>query len=135
MCRTAAEGEEKFEDVTAEHLGAWAILDVAREEVQAASAARDAADYALQSSTVDKKLALSKVMDQDATLATLLSESTILDAKVQQLDLALSALTTLEAGEESKEEDKENAMAVDETNAKAMAIDQVELPVHVAVTA
>jgi len=127
-----AEGNERFEDVKAEYLGAWAILDLAREQVQEAGEVRDNADSELQRATVDKKLAQSKVLDQDETLNTLLSESTLFSAKVQQLDAALSSLAQLEAGEEVEQESKENvAMAVDfEGKDKTMAIDQVQLPIQ-----
>merc|ERR1719262_1838030 len=51
-----AEGEEQFEDAKAEHAGACAILDLAREKVQAATEVRDNADTAHQNAIVDKKV-------------------------------------------------------------------------------
>jgi len=125
-----ANSAERFDDVNAEHLGAWAILDLAREKVQAVTEVQSNADASLKSATVDKKLALSKVMDQDATVNTILSEATLAEAKVQQLDLALVALTQLETGEELVDkENKENVvlpMEVDqECKDKTMVFDQV----------
>lgn len=128
-----AEKEEEFEDIKAEHAGARAILDLAHEKVQAASDVRDAAESSLQQASVEKKLAQSKAMDQDQTLATLLSEAALTDGRVQQLDIALSALAELEActgDAESKENienmaNKENMMAVEEpSKGTPMAVDQ-----------
>lgn len=131
-----AEGDERLEDVKAQYLGAWAISDLAREQVQAASEVRDNADSALQRATVDTKLAQSKVTDQDLILSTCLSESTIFDAKLKQLDVALSALAQLEAGEEAEQENKENVMAVDfEGKDTTMAMDHVQLPIQAGITA
>jgi len=139
-----AQGAEEFEDITAEHSGAQAILDLAREKVEAASKVRDSAEAALSSATVDKKLALSKVMDQDTALAASLSESVLADAKVQQLDLALRSLAQLEAGEVAETENKENVMEGSKENImevddeskvqamaldQAMAVDQLQLPI------
>lgn len=113
-----AAGEEKFEDATAESLGAWAIWDVARDREKTACEMRDKVDYERQAATVDKKLALSNVHDQDATLANVLSQATLLESKVQQLDLALAALTQLETGEllEKENAKEEDAMVVDKEN-------------------
>jgi len=110
-----AAGEEQFEDATAESLGAWAIWDVARDHERTASEVRDKVDAELQAATVDKKLAVSNVHDQDATLANALSQATLLESKVQQLDLALAALTQLKTGELLEKE--EDAMVVDKENA------------------
>jgi len=113
-----AAGEEKFEDATAESLGAWAIWDVARDNENIACEVRDKVDAELQAATVDKKLAVSNVHDQDATLANALSQATLLESKVQQLDLALAALTQLETGELLEKElaKEEDAMVVDKEN-------------------
>lgn len=131
-----AEGEEKFEDISAEYSGACAILDLAGEKVEAASQGRDEADSALSNITVDKKLAQSKVMDQDKALAALLAESTMAEAMTQQLEGALNALSQLEAGEnvdKENQENKENVMAVDqESTGKAMEVDQPALPLTTA---
>jgi len=122
-----ADGAEKFEDAKAEHSGAWAILDLAREEVQELSEVRNGSDRALQNATVETKLAFSKVLEQETTLKALLSESGAVDAKVQQLDLALSYLAELEAGEDNKE----NAMAVDIESKKdiSMANANAQIPI------
>jgi hypothetical protein len=120
-----AQGEEHFEDGNAEYMGACAILDLARETVQAASKACDDAETALQSATVDKKLALSKVLDQDSVLANLLAESTLVDARVQQVEQALQAFALLEAGDDG---DKENVMqTASDCKAIAMDVDQVQV--------
>merc|ERR1719424_2492762 len=84
-----AAGEQKFEDATAESLGAWAIWDVARDNENIACEVRDKVDAELQAATVDKKLAVSNVHDQDATLANALSQATLLESKVKLLDLRL----------------------------------------------
>jgi len=113
--------EEKCEDADAEYLGAWAISDVARDQEQLASEERDRADVSLNTLIVEKKVAASNVIDQDATLAAVLSQSTLLDAKVEQLDRAIAGLAILEAGEEESpmavdKENCENAMVVDKEN-------------------
>jgi hypothetical protein len=128
------EHADAFEDATAEHLGAWAIADVAREKEKAANAERDAAHAALQSASVDKKLALSKVMDQKTSLETVVKEATLMESKVQTLDLALTSLAQLEAGEpvdkENKENNKDDAMVVDEEAKETpMAVDQIPVAV------
>merc|ERR1711865_10840 len=109
-------------DATAEHLGAWAIFDCARDQERAATEARDSADSSLQTATENKKLAVAKAMEQEAGLAMKLSEATLLEAKVQQLDLALTALAQLESGELLE---KETAMAVEkESEETAMMVDK-----------
>jgi len=128
-----AEGEEEYEDVKAEHLGAWAISDVAREKELAASDERDTAYGALQDRIVDKKLAVNAVDEQNETLTSSLSKQTLADGKVLQLEVALGAFAQLEAGEpeEAAEENKENAPAVvADVKGDAMAVD--ETPVAVA---
>lgn len=123
-----AAGQEELDDAIAVHLGAWAILDVAGDKVSLANEERDAADAAVQNAVVEEKLAASKVMDQDTVLATILSEATLLQSKAQQLDLALNALSTLEAA--GQEEDKENAMVVD-VQGKGAPLAVNEIPVAV----
>jgi len=108
-----AKGTETFEDVQAEYLGAWAILDVARDKENAAGKKRDQAEAELGDVVVNKKVAVSKVQEQAAALSNVLSEAALLEAKVQQLDLALGAIGKLEAG---VEEDKENAVRADKEN-------------------
>jgi len=136
-----AEGEERFEDAEAEYLGAWAILDVARDQEKLASDERDEADAALEKVIVEKKLAISKVLDQDAALANVLSQATLLESKIQQLDAALTTLSQLESGELDKENvpsamevDKENngnvPVADQDVKESPMAVDQ--LPIAVA---
>lgn len=124
-----AEGEEQFEDAKAEHTGAWAVLDLAREKVQAASEVRDKADATLQTAAVDKKLALSKVMDQETILEALRSETKLADGKVEQFELALSAFAQLESGEDADMENKENVVSVEEVKGKAMEIDQAQVAI------
>lgn len=128
-----SEGEERFEDATAEHMGAWAILDLARESVEAAREVRDKADQELQSAAGSKNLAVSKVSEQDTVLESLLKASAAADTKVQQFEEALRSFALLEAGEEPDAENKENAMPVDmEENAKgiqSMVVDQSHNPV------
>jgi len=128
-----AEGEENFEDSTAEHLGARAILDVAREKEQAANEVRDNATADVRSAIVDKKLAVSKVMDQQAAVEAVSSEAALAEAKVQQLDLALVNFAQLEAGEDVDKENKEvkeNAMVVDEeVKGDAMVVDQIPVAI------
>lgn len=143
-----AAGAEKWDDATAEHLGAWAICDCARDQERAATEARDSADSALQTAIENKKLAAAKAVEHEAGLNTKLSEATLLESKVQQLDLALTSLAQLESGEalkadadmadailaaekESKEaamvvdkENKENSIVVDKENqGNSMAVD------------
>jgi len=115
-----SQGDEKFGDIKSEHLGAWAILDLAKEEVAAATQVRDNSESELQKATVDKKLAHSKVSEQDAALADLLAESTMADAKVQQLEQALNAIVQLEAGEPEIQAEKDDAMEVDAENTVAV---------------
>jgi len=128
-----AEKEEEFEDIKAEHTGASAVRDLAWEKVCSTLEIRSTAEAALQQATVEKKLASSKVLDQESTLATLLSEAAIADAKVQQLDTAISGFALLEAGEppQAQEEDKENsnkenvaAPTSEPTKTVAMEVDQ-----------
>lgn len=123
-----AQGQESVDDAIAEHTGAWAILEMAREKVEATIEVRDSADAALGRATVDKKLAQSKAMDQDETLATMLAEAALAEGKVRTLNVALSSLAELEAGEPPVNADKENAMAVDE-EVKSAAIAFDHLPV------
>lgn len=127
-----AEGEEAYEEVKAEHLGAWAISDVAREKELAASEERDTAYGALQDRIVDKKLAVNAVDEQNSTLTSSLSKQALADGKVLQLDVALGAFAQLEAGEE-EEADKENkevapAVAAD-GKGDAMAVDETPVAV------
>merc|ERR1712031_148689 len=131
--RLLAEKDEEFADIKAEHTGAGAVRDLAWEKVCAHLEARSTAEAELQQATVEKKLAQSKVMDQESTLATLQSEASLTDAKVQQLDTALSGFALLEAGEpqeadkENKDdgENKENVMNSEgPTKSVAMEVDQ-----------
>jgi hypothetical protein len=115
-------GQESFSDFNAEYLGAWAIFDVARDEVRTATEILDEADRNLSDATVAKKLARSKVTDQEKVVTTLLKESTSAETKVQQLDDALAAVAQLEAGDEAKQED--SAMDVDASNENAMTVDE-----------
>jgi len=136
-----AEGQENFEDITAEHLGASAILDVARETELAANEVRDQANTAVQTAVVEKKLAKSKVMDQKVALEAVAAEELLAAARVQQLDVALTSLAQLEAGEpmEVDQENKENAentgsklnvMLVDDASkGDAMVVDQTPVGV------
>jgi len=108
-----AAGQEKWEDATAEHLGAWAVFDVARDQERAASESRDSACASLQTAIEENRLAAAKVVEQELSLGGKLAESTLLEAKVQQLELALRSLAQLESGELLE---KENAMEVDKEN-------------------
>jgi len=139
LTRQLADGAEKFEDAEAEYLGSWAILDVARDDAKAASDARDVADRALQTATVQKKVATSKVMDQDKVLNELLSQAALIEAKVSLLDTALGAMCVLEAGEqvdapadmEVEKDGKQDANVADKENAEgnAMTVDVLPLAV------
>jgi len=108
-----AAGQEKWEDATAEHLGAWAVFDVARDQERAASESRDSACASLQTAIEENRLAAAKVVEQELSLGGKLAESTLLEAKVQQLELALRSLAQLESGELLE---KENAMELDKEN-------------------
>lgn len=103
-----AQGEEQFEDVKAEYRGAWAILDLAREKVESAAVECEKAEAALQEATVQNKIALSKVQDQQKTLESLQSEVELASAGVEQYEKALAALGQLAAGIQEEGEDKEN---------------------------
>lgn len=99
--------EAKLEELTATHLGAWAILDLAREKDTAAKERRDSANAALQGASQESKHAAAKVVEQNATLATLQSEATSLQARAQQIDVALGALAQLESTEPSDQGSEE----------------------------
>merc|ERR1719440_991009 len=118
LAERIALSEEQWQDAHAEYLGAWAIWDVARDQEKAASDERDEAETAHEKVIVEKLLATSKVQDQDAALATVLSQATLLESKVQQLEQALVSLSQLEAGEDitADKENVENAMEVDKEN-------------------
>lgn len=130
-----ARGDEKLSDIKSEYLGAWAILDLAREEVAAAAQVRDTAESELQKATVDKKLAHSKVTEQDAALSDLLAEATLADAKVQQLEQALNATVQLETGEPEKDDamevDAENTAVVEKQKAMMVGNDEAMATDHV----
>merc|ERR1719440_1052311 len=118
LAERMASSEEQWEDAQAEYLGAWAIQDVARDQEKTPAHERDEAESAHEKVIVEKLLATSKVQDQDAALATVLSQATLLESKVQQLEQALVSLSQLEAGEDitADKENVENAMEVDKEN-------------------
>lgn len=120
-----AAGEEKYQDAEAEYLGAWAVLDMARDQEKTASKKRERTASDLEDISANKKLAVAKVTEQDRNVATVLSEATLLDCKVQQLELALGALDKLEAGEEEEDAevaDKENTANVAVADCKSLSM-------------
>jgi hypothetical protein len=133
-CNAKLEQEaDALEDITAEHLGVWAIADVARDKEVVANEEFDKANAALQNATKSKKLALSEATEQQALLETIASEASAMHSKVQTIDVALSSLSKLEAGEiiDKENVDKENAMVVDEES-KINVMPEAQMPVAVA---
>merc|ERR1712139_213239 len=133
-----AAGEEKYQDAEAEYLGAWAVLDTARDEEKTASKKRERTASDLEDISANKKLAVAKVTEQDRNVASVLSEATLLDCKVQQLELALGALDKLEAGEEEEDAevaDKENTanVVVADCKSHSMAAEQENIAAAVQV--
>jgi len=96
-----AEGAAQFEEVNAEFLGAWAIWEDAKECETAASFEVSASEAALKSATRETKTAQTKVNGLEQQIGVLTAQRTLLDARVEQIDLAFQAFETLEKGEEA----------------------------------
>jgi len=97
------EGAEKFEQVSAERLGAWAIADVARDTEREATEAKANAEAVLSNAVSEVKVAKDKVVETELDLNRILSEQTLVESKVQDIDSAMAEIVRLET-----EADKEN---------------------------
>jgi hypothetical protein len=107
------ESKVKFEEASAENLGAWAIAEVARDAENAALDAKNTAEGHLHQAAINDKLALSKVDDIKMDVERIVAEQSLIEAKITNIDAAVGEMDKreteiVEPTTESVETNKEN---------------------------
>mmetsp|Transcript_2670 Transcript_2670/g.8281 ORF Transcript_2670/g.8281 Transcript_2670/m.8281 type:complete len:375 (+) Transcript_2670:77-1201(+) len=87
-----AAGAEGEADAEAEALGAWAILDIARERLGEAKFALNQTQRAIKAAESAEEAAKTNVESCRAAVSATLVQQTLTEARIQELDVAIAAL-------------------------------------------